>query len=487
MVVVSADLASTAEFAAYADGLLDAGLLQRVFVDECHTAITDIGYRARLGELKSLHRFRCPMALLTATLPVALEGWFREEMLAREAVVVRARTTKANCRYGVETVRPGRGAVEGRTAEVARRLGERMTGGQKGVIYCRSKAKCESLAGELGCDFHHSGMTEQARGEVRGAWAAGTGHRWITATSGLGTGIDIEGIVAVIHMEQPYGLVDFVQQTGRGGRRAGEVVTSVVIHDGRAVRADEGAGFVDGLNRAEMEAFVSTRGCRRSVLAAFMDGVAGERCGTVSGAEKCDHCAAEEAEEVEEAEEAGVGAGGGVWQAFRQEEGRRVRTLRRWLEEVADECAVCHVRRHQKGLGLESVPDRPRHEDAGGWCRVVDGEAYGRVRERVRFGELSCCYKCKLPLDWCKETQKGGGEGLCAYADKVLPVVLMAIANGGLRGLVVKEFGVDPRETEEYFGWLGRNRRFHGTSGTNVLAVWEAIVWRVYKGGRYWF
>ncbi|PNH58043.1 hypothetical protein VD0002_g9477 [Verticillium dahliae] len=47
LVVVSADLVGTLAFLAYADGLLHAGLLQRTFVDECHTVITDIGYRAR--------------------------------------------------------------------------------------------------------------------------------------------------------------------------------------------------------------------------------------------------------------------------------------------------------------------------------------------------------------------------------------------------------------------------------------------------------
>jgi hypothetical protein len=40
-------------------------------------------------------------------------------------------------------------------------------------------------------------------------------------------------------MQEPYGLVDFVQQTGRGGRRVGEVVESVIVMDGRPVHSDE--------------------------------------------------------------------------------------------------------------------------------------------------------------------------------------------------------------------------------------------------------
>ncbi|KAH7112368.1 hypothetical protein EDB81DRAFT_599626, partial [Dactylonectria macrodidyma] len=39
LVVVSADVVQSPEFTAYANGLLAAGLVQRIFVDECHTII----------------------------------------------------------------------------------------------------------------------------------------------------------------------------------------------------------------------------------------------------------------------------------------------------------------------------------------------------------------------------------------------------------------------------------------------------------------
>lgn len=100
--------------------------------------------------------------------------------------------------------------MEERTAEVIKQLDRDMTGHQKGVIYCRSKKQCEAIAEEIGCGFHYSGMSEKDRVEARSAWVDGRVSRWIAVTTGLGTGIDIEGIVAVVHMEKPYGLVDFV-------------------------------------------------------------------------------------------------------------------------------------------------------------------------------------------------------------------------------------------------------------------------------------
>ena len=78
LVVVSADQASSQEFSCYVDALRSRRLLRRIFIDECHTIIIDVGYRERLTELKGLYRFDCPVILLTATLPVHLEGWFRQ-------------------------------------------------------------------------------------------------------------------------------------------------------------------------------------------------------------------------------------------------------------------------------------------------------------------------------------------------------------------------------------------------------------------------
>ena len=81
------------------------------------------------------------------------------------------------------------------------------------MIYCRSRAAYQELADKLGCDFYHSGiMDESERLTKLKKWVDGTGgNRWITATTGLETGVDIKGIVGVVYIEQSYGIVDFVQ------------------------------------------------------------------------------------------------------------------------------------------------------------------------------------------------------------------------------------------------------------------------------------
>ena len=118
LVVVSADVTLSASLQMYMDGLRGSGLLQRIFIDECHTIITDAGYHAKLAGLMGVRRYECPVIMLTATLLGLFEGWFRQEILAVDARLIRDQTTKANCWYHVDKVERGPGAVEIRVVEV---------------------------------------------------------------------------------------------------------------------------------------------------------------------------------------------------------------------------------------------------------------------------------------------------------------------------------------------------------------------------------
>ncbi len=482
LVVVSADQANGAEFVSYASRLRAQGLLRRIFVDEGHTIIMDAGYRARLAELRGLYRYDCPVVLLTATLPVRMEGWFRRTMVAEDAVLVRARTVKKNIRYRVVTVAPGKGKpVE---AEVVRRvvqLSGRMQGDEKGVVYCRSKTKCEALAGQIGCGFYHSGVEAAVRRATLEGWTRGAeGQRWIVATTGLGTGVDIAGIVAVVHAEQPYGLVDFVQQTGRGGRRAGETVDSIVVLDGRPPWHDPHASDVDQLNREAMALFVQTPGCRRLVLGSFMDGLAQDCDG--AGAERCDRCQGRRSLDAAETGGEGGGAGREVaapanrLQEDNRAQQRRVRALLGWLEQVEGGCGVCYVVWHQKG---RQAGQARRHRHRPGACRHIPKKAYMAWRRRLSFAEFACCWLCGLPQAWCARAETAARqedvEAGCRWMDLVLPAVQLVEKSASLRASVEEAFGVTVGESG-FRGWLGRSRTMYGLPMTNALAIWDHIV-----------
>lgn len=97
--------------------------------------------------------------------------------------------------------------------------------GSRGVIYVRSYAQGELIAEQMDCPFYKATATNKQ--ELLKQWPSGSGG-WIVATGALGTGIDIPGVIYIIHLGRPYGLTSFMQQAGRGGR-AGEISDSIII------------------------------------------------------------------------------------------------------------------------------------------------------------------------------------------------------------------------------------------------------------------
>lgn len=477
LLVVSSDVADTTEFKVDTDRLRAQDRLQRIFVDECHTIIMDVGYREKLEQLRGLHRYGCPVILLTATLPVNLEGWFRESMLAEDAAIIRASTVKKNIRYRVCTVTPGKAAVDKAVAELVLQRGRLMAEDQKGVVYCRSKKKSERLAALLGCAHHHSDMSDAARRLVLKEWAEGCAEsRWIVATTGLGTGIDIKGITAVIHAEQPYGLVDFVQQTGRGGRRDGETVESVIVIDGRPAQFDKHGSDPSQHNRKAMERFIEAEGCRRLVVGAFMDGRA-QSCEEVGGI-LCDRCdpglggskmgdSKEMRASTGERERTRPANALGRGQQTRQE---RLALLQQWIRRVEGRCSACYLRWLSEGRDDEH---RGEYEHPQKHCRSVREEDFAAWRRLIEFDELVCCWGCSLPQEWCDAAEMGHR---CTRDDQVLPMVMSVLSNAQLRDKVESQFRIDTGNEEDYAEWLSRSMRLYGLNMTNALRVWDFLI-----------
>ena len=151
-----------------------------------------------------------------------------------------------------------------------------------------------------------------------------------------------------------------------------------------------------------------------------------------------------------------------------------LRRMRRWLEEVGENCPICYVQWHLLGCeekdGQQWLHERKR-------CRMIPDAEYRQWRGQVRFGDYSCCWGCGLPQRLC-----GGWEtNECEDGDKMLPVVMMAGRSRRLQLWVWKEFGLDPAEGKRYVEWIGRSRRLYGEEMTNGIAVWDLIIRQIYE------
>ena len=77
--------------------------------------------------------------------------------------------------------------------------------GKKGVVYIHTYAIGKVVSKALQCGFYKAQAED--KGVQLQAWIREGG--WIVATRALGMGINIEGIVYVIHMDRLYGLTSF--------------------------------------------------------------------------------------------------------------------------------------------------------------------------------------------------------------------------------------------------------------------------------------
>ncbi|GAB7357794.1 hypothetical protein MBLNU459_g0611t1, partial [Dothideomycetes sp. NU459] len=225
LVFVSADFVSNGGFLSYGTLLRSKGVLRRVFVDECHLTFTASDWRAKLAHVRVVRGFGCPVILLTATLPCLLEFELEEAMAAQMARYIRAVTTRVRTRYIVETC--GKGKLEETVINFCKRMIKHL-GRQRGVVYSRSRDQCEGLAEDLGCAYYHAGAADKE--EKLAGWLEKGGL--IVATSALGTGVDFPGVVFVLHVNLPYGMIDFAQESGRAGRGGEDVDSVIMVEEG---------------------------------------------------------------------------------------------------------------------------------------------------------------------------------------------------------------------------------------------------------------
>jgi superfamily II DNA helicase RecQ len=448
IVVVSADVAgditSNGNFISYAVMLNGKGLLRRVVVDECHLIFTSSDWRPKLARLKNLRLLSCPIVLLTATLPPVREGELCESMLIQVATYIRASTVRPNTRYTVSWCKQGK-AQEAALATCQRqrqRMKERRV---KGVVYCHSKAQCEEMAEELDCGYYHAGVVDRA--EPLAEWLKEGG--WIVATSALGTGVDFPGIVFILHVGMPWSMIDFAQESGRGGRAGERVDSVIVVEEGEVERTIARKG--EDLDVQAMGMFLTGSGCRRGLMSGYLDGKQ-VSCNDVESA-GCDRCG----EGIREWQDSQVEASSG-WQQVQE-----------LMDDIRAGCAVCCI------AGEAGTEEWKKHKVLQ--CTAypgMTGMEVDRFRQGIRDGGgTHSCRRCWVSQKYCATGEDVGNR--CQWPNVVVPVARAAAEDeAGID--IIRQCGYKGElggEWKEYAGWLGKrhNQRVWGEFFSNVMVV----------------
>jgi superfamily II DNA helicase RecQ len=463
VMLVVAEAAVSDTFLTFLSDLQVARKLDRIVIDECHVILTAIKYRRRILDLDRLRMIPCQFVLLTGTLPLYMEQEIQSAMLLGSKGdglrYVRSRVDKPNVAYRVDVCVQGqlRSRICGLIG-VARR---ELSANQRIVVFCGSRGVCEEMARLLQCQPYHAKWS--SKDDSLASWINGK-EQVIVATSALGAGVDVSGIVVVIHIDRPYSLIDFVQEVGRGGRK-GEKVQSIVVIEDKQIRwlATENARDTDKSKEA-MRQFLISQGCRRAQLGDFLDG-GGRSCEECSG-ERCDICRRVQNIELasrHKASEERWSQGPQLWQERVRERALERQALEDIKVKIGDSCVVCWV-----------VQERYTRGHKEGECSILSralGRPYGWLRRSIRYEANSCCYTCSLPGDWCDWYVQ---RKKCVEKDIVVPIVLAGWVLPRIRTLLEQEVGT--RELDSLLQWLGRGCRVAGSNGTNAVRAAGLVI-----------
>jgi len=334
------------------------------------------------------------------------------------------------------------------------------------------------LATQLGCDSYHSEAgTADDKAAILLRWVTGSRSPFLVGTSGLGAGLDYPFVRLVVHVDEPDGLMEFVQESGRGGRDGVATESIVVLRQGwRPQPADR----TDG-NTAALYEYLDSVGCRRITLDEYMDGLSGaQSCGPRE--ERCDRC---ESGFSHQPEPRGVppsvtertpatphGSAGPV--LLLRQARHRQQEMERYIDGLAalkDCCLLCRV--HGLGSWQHSLSGcRQVHK----WEFINAKRAVLQITKRQWIKKYDACYRCGQPQSIC--SPEGSGWA-CEFGDLVMPGVF-GVQQAAEKGdpWLQREFGVSFERGEECLQWAGGSNELGGERCVNGVLVLARLIER---------
>lgn len=202
-----------------------------IVVDEAH-CISQWGYDfrpdyLRIGELREL--VDAPVIALTATATPVVADDIMERLGFREKCCLKSGFERPNLTYVVRKCED----KDGQLLNVCKGVPG------SGILYVRSRRKCEEIASFLGANgisasFYHAGLGGETRSERQAAWKDGR-VRVMVCTNAFGMGIDKPDVRSVVHFDVPESPEAYFQEAGRAGRD-GKRAYAVLLWNGIDLR-----------------------------------------------------------------------------------------------------------------------------------------------------------------------------------------------------------------------------------------------------------
>jgi superfamily II DNA helicase RecQ len=301
IVFVSVEAAATNLFHQWLRGLCTRRILARIVVDEVHRAIGDQNYRDVFNHLGPIRTAaKVPLVLLTATIPPSCEQLLMRKFGCSLFETVRNPTNRLNISYSFHSISRSKYAYSIGTYLVQQV--QNMDQHYRAIVFCRTKTNphdgVESIADYISLALTNSGIEalvsryysdKEAKEDEYAQWQRGDA-KVMVATTALGAGIHIESIRDVIHCGLSNSMVDYAQETGRGGRD-GQLCNAITYYDPSSSNKPPPLDQDFFGARALADLAANNVKCRRFDLMDLLDGIPSD-CIACCG-QLCDNCAAQ--------------------------------------------------------------------------------------------------------------------------------------------------------------------------------------------------
>jgi Lhr-like helicase len=281
-ILVTIEHTDSHRFHDFMSRLVGARKVARAVVDEAHFALTHDLFRSVMHTLRWLGSINCQIVLISATVGPSLVEPLFEKFGITQYVVSREQTTRPNISYNVI-----RSPHPHQTLDTMVRKCLSQPGSDKAIIYCRSREETESTAKRLKLPFCHGSMQFSEINDVIDLLRTGKVGAVICTTI-LGAALDVWDLKWVFHLDHPYDMIAYIQESGRVGRNPRMSAFSYVIiaqHSTPRYPTPDRFGaklIYDWANGSKL--------CRRWLMHLFNDGVA-EPCSMMAGVSNlCDVC-----------------------------------------------------------------------------------------------------------------------------------------------------------------------------------------------------
>jgi superfamily II DNA helicase RecQ len=204
--------------------------LARIVVDECHLAVTWSDFRPLMFALKSFQSMPVPWLLLSATVPPSMEQPLRLHF-GSSFKTIRKQTMLPELVYSVQSV-PNSNKLDDAILEQLKSKRTAIEDG-RAVVFCLYTSDTEELCKRINDDFqatvcghYHGQMQPEERRKMFQDWLSGE----IKVMAAFGTGIDFSMVRLLIHKGQSSSLLEYAQETRRGGRD-GQLATCITVYN----------------------------------------------------------------------------------------------------------------------------------------------------------------------------------------------------------------------------------------------------------------